>query len=159
MTQPFQITTTTHAMTIASYGMCGVLGMLHATGAAPHVAVAEAVGAGGVGVWVFLMLAGAFTALGGALTAPRHAVPAAALVVESVGAVLLAITLVGYAVSLTMSFGWSGGPTTQTMAYGLGLGAAGRGAQIVLELRRLCAARASATAAGPVLGDPTHHDD
>ena len=101
----------------------------------------------------------AVAALGGALTAPHHAVPTAALVVEAVGALLLALTLTGYAVSLTLSFGWSGGPTTQTLAYGLGLGAAARTCQIVLELRRLRAAQASATAAGPVLGDPTHADD
>ena len=157
--QPLQITTTTHAMTIASYVMCGILAVLHAIGAASHTAVTEAVGEAGVGVWVLLMLVGAVTALGGALTAPHHAVPTAALVVEAVGALLLALTLTGYAVSLTMSFGWSGGPTTQTLAYGLGLGAAGRAAQIVLELRRLCAARATATVADPVLGDPTHADD
>jgi len=157
--QPLQITTTTHAMTIASYVMCGVLAGLHATGAASHTAVTEAVGPGGVAVWVLLMLVGAVTALGGALAAPHHAVPTAALVVESVGSLLLALTLTTYAVSLTLSFGWSGGPTTQTLAYGLGLGAAARTLQIVLELRRLCAARASATAADPVLGDPTHTND
>lgn len=157
--QPLQITTTTHAMTIASYTMCAVLGVLHATGAATHQAVTEAVGAGGVGAWILLMIGGAITALAGAMLAPRQAVPTGALVMEAAGTAALALTLTGYAVSLTVWFGWSGGPTTQTLAYGLGLGAAGRAAQIVFELRRLRAAQASATAAGPVLGDPTHHDD
>ena len=155
--QPLQITTTTHAMTIASYVMCVVLGVLHATGAATHQAVTEAVGAGGVGAWVLLMIGGAITALAGAMLAPRQAVPTGALVVEAAGAAALALTLTGYAVSLTVWFGWSGGPTTQTLAYGLGIGAAARLAQIIHELRRL---HTAARNAAPVLvAGVDDHDD
>ena len=61
-----------------------------------------------------------------------------------------------YAASLTWAYGWAGGPTTQTYAWGIGLGLCARAWQVRRDLRALRGALANPAPATPApLGEPT----
>lgn len=107
-----------------------------------------------------LMVAASAGVLTSVATMKRLADPSDALRMEGISWTVLAAVSIAYALSLTVTYGWSSGATTQTYAWSFGVGGVARVIQIVRDLRHLRRAKKAGTVADPApLGEPDAQGD
>ena len=147
--KPLTITSTRHATALTLYAVLTVLGLFHIVGLATHAAVSELVGEPGAALWSTFSTLGAGLALASATLAPYLRVPTIPLWGEAIGCGITSVVNAIYGISLTRTFGFDGGPTTQTLAYGLAVGTALRVIQIWREQNAIADARAHPHLANP----------
>lgn len=149
MSKPLSITSTRHATALTLYAVLFTLGLFQVVGVASHDALTRQVGDPAAALWAMCYAVGPGLALAAAALAPAIRIPTLPLWGEAAGAALTGVTNIIYGVSLTRAFGFDGGPTTQTLAYGISLGMVARILQIGFDQWKTARARAN-----PRLADP-----
>lgn len=158
MSRPATITSPTHGVGVLMVIAQGALAVQLITGVARTDALDHLLPDPIAALVPAIMLGSAIASLAG-ITAVTRAETAGQtlpwLVVEACAKALLAGTSLAYAWSLTDTYGWSGGATTQTYAWALGVGLCVRVLQIVRDRRRLRMATAHPQPATPApLAEP-----
>lgn len=150
MTKPATITSPSHAGGVAGIITAGALAVQLLVGVAQPKALGDLLGFYAASTLVPLLM---FTAASGALLCvlaiPRLPDPAGVMLVEIACKVVLGVTTLAYGAALTVVYGWSGGASTQTLAWGLGLGFTVRAFQIIRDLRALTRSQEAAVPATP----------
>lgn len=163
MTRPATYTSPTHAVGVGMVLAQTAIAVQLLLGTSTTPALSHAAGDVVAGLLPALMLTACLAALA-AITVTARSRPGVsstliALRVEATAKATLAGMSLAYAASLTSAYGWSGSPTTQTYAWGMGLAFGVRSWQIMRDVRRLrTATAASVPADPPPLGDPTDEE-
>lgn len=153
--KPVTVTSPTHASAVAFVLGQLALAVQLVNGTATTRALDTAIGRGAAWVVPVVMIAACAGVLTSVATMKRLADPSDALRLEGVSWALLGIVSLAYAWSLTSTYGWPGGATTQTYAWSFGVGCCGRVWQILRDLTRYKRAASIGAPADPApLGEP-----
>ena len=160
--RPVSITDPTHPVSVAAVVSQGLIGLWLLTGVASSPALGGILPASVFAVVPAIMLGASVVSLG-AIVAVHRSADAVALLpwmaVEAVAKAVLGGVSLAYALAMTSTYGFAGGPTTQTYAWVIGAGLCARTIQIVRQRARLREAASNPTPATPApLGehDATH---
>lgn len=138
--RPVAITDPTHPVSVAIVVGQGLIGVWLLTGVATSPALGDTLPAAVFAVVPAMMLGASIVALG-AIAAVHHSRDAVALLpwmaVEAAAKAVLAGVSLAYALAMTFTYGFTGGPTTQTYAWVAGVGLGARTIQIVRQRARL----------------------
>ena len=150
--RPFAITDPTHPGGVALVVSQGLIGVWLLTGVAVSPALDGILPAAVFAIVPAVMLGASIVALA-AIAAVHRSRDAVSLLpwmaVESVAKAVLGGVSLAYALALTVTYGFSGGPTTQTYAWAAGVGLCWRTVQIVRQRARLREAASHPTPATP----------
>ena len=160
MTRPATYTSPTHAVGVAMVLAQLAISVQLIAGVAKMPALRNATADGLADMLPVVMFTSLVVALAAIVVTSRSCRDAdstiVALRVEAAAKAALSGMSLAYAASLTFTYGWAGGATTQTYAWALGLGFAVRSWQIRRDVRRVRAAKLAAIPASPPpLGEPS----
>lgn len=150
--RPVAITDPTHPVSVAVVIGQGLIGVWLLTGVATSPALGGTLPAGVFAVVPALMLGASIVALG-AIAAVHRSGGAVTLLpwmaVEAVAKAVLGGVSLAYAAAMSFTYGFTGGPTTQTYAWVIGAGLCVRTIQIVRQRARLRKAASNPMPATP----------
>ena len=158
--RPVAVTSPTHALAVAYTMGQLALAVQLVNGTATTRALDSFIGHGAEWLVPVLMVAACAGVLTSVATMKRLADPSDALRMEGISWTVLAVVSIAYALSLTVTYGWSSGATTQTYAWSFGVGGLARVIQILRDLHHLHRAKQAGTIADPApLGEPNTRGD
>lgn len=131
-----RVTSSAHAFVVTAYAFAVINGMFFQSGLAVSRGLTDLLTSPGYIVWASLMILSGVGCLVSSLLASRMANPSAALSVEFVSVVILAVCFGAYEWGLFIQ-SWDFAPTTQLLAICLALGGLARAIQIQFDLHRL----------------------
>ena len=136
-----RITSPTHAFALMSYAMAFAFGIVYTAIDTTTTSMMGWLGGVGTDAWSLTMLISSTACFYGAALNPTSRDPEGRRMIELAGCIFLGATFFMYEYSLVRNNGFFTFPATEILAFGFGLGAYARAAQLAVEQHRIRAKR------------------